>query len=518
MGLLDFFKSKKQQVHSVGSVEQIPILVSNELGQQFQITREQWREDVLPANLKLAWNEHTKLYWQIVKGLDDKFAEEVLSAAVHLSKVDAERERGLVILVVVLLQLGRNDEARVAAERGLQELPSSAYLMTNWAKALHANGDIVKADLVLERSLNMDPNQENALGLYVAQSGAGGIEAQENVYRRIAENPKSWRSQMWLARFWLERKQLQQALNLYELVLHRCNPLVSDAFMQISGDLGKAGYIDQILPLLEDFYQIDAHGIEGANNLLKTYFETKQSEKARKLLELLYGKERFDWRETLAFWDGEFDKLDKSYGVQKSTESLGIEVLELDRPVWARRDKLLEDFGLGVSAQVVIFVCGSAAAVDLDIPNEVVVGKTEIRGAFTRGSTLFLAENLALFTDATVKIWAPMVSNEHRGFVLSGQPWRVSDFPKPLANEAVFVMCHLNTNTNPWRYESSVIDASTQEVKWATVVDIDPATPALGVISLSLQLLDVVADKLQLKKKKPPDWFSPISPDWLLTI
>jgi tetratricopeptide (TPR) repeat protein len=518
MSFWDFFKTKKQTSlpHLVDvEAESGQIKVADQFGQEFLIPRKQWQHEILQPNLKKSWNNPDELYSLIIQALNDKFPESVLDAAIHLSKTDADRQRGLTTKVVVYLELGRNHEAQVAAEAGLSELPQSAYLMTNLAKALAAQKNADEADKWLNRGLDIDPNQDMAFHWFVARKvELEGEHARNAAYLELAKNPLAWRSQLWLARACLTNSKPDAALALYREVLMRANPLPSDAFMQISGDLGNAGQIDQILPLLKDYYDMSAHGIQGANNLLKTYFEVKKPKEARVLLEQLYSCQRPDWKETLIFWDDKFDGLDKNFGLIDDINNLKTTVVEFDRPVWARRDAELVEFLLNTqNNQEIIFVAGSAEVSANDSKEQASVGKTEVRGAFTRGAVLALAERLAYSVDATVKVWA--ICAERGGFVLSGMPWTTESLPKPSTEHAVFIFSHLNTNAERWTYKLDMVCANTQQNLLSVTYQLNPDDPASEFDRIFNSILETSLQFLKLIRRPPSIWSVPLIQDWV---
>lgn len=520
MGFLDFFKTKKQAVPSnpaaadVAGAEGGGIKVADKFGQEFLIPRKQWQTEILQSNLQKSWNNPDALYSLIVQALNDKFPESVLDAAIHLSKTDTDRQRGLTLVAVTYLELGRNHEAQLAAEKGLIELPQSAYLMTNLAKAFFAQGKASETDTWLKRGLEIDPNQDLAFNWFVArQVELVGEDARNDAYLELAKNPLAWRPQLWMARDCLANSQLDSALTLYKEVLTRANPLPSDVFMQISGDLGNAGQIDQILPLLKDHYDINAHGIQGGNNLLKTYFETKKPKDARALLAQLYSCQRPDWKETLVFWDGKFDELDKNYGLIQNIDEVKTTIIELDRPVWARRDVPLSDISLGnLSPQEIIFVSGSAGAIASDDKERASVGKTDIRGSFARGAVLVLAEKLAYSVDATVKTWA--ICAESGGFILSSSPWAAANLPKPASEHAVFVFSHLNTNAGQWTYDLCMVDANTQQNLWSFTYQLKSDDPGSELDNISDSVLEVSRRLLKLNRRSATSWSEQVAQVW----
>src|SRR5690606_11000925 len=90
----------------------------------------------------------------------------------------------------------------------------------------------------------------------------------------------------------------------YRTAIDRAGPdIPADILMQISGGLGKAGHLKELLALVEPAFNPSQHGLPVGNNLIKANLEVGQIDRAREILEALYGLQRPDWREPLSYWD-----------------------------------------------------------------------------------------------------------------------------------------------------------------------------------------------------------------------
>src|SRR5690606_39666138 len=112
-----------------------------------------------------------------------------------------------------------------------------------------------------------------------------------------------WRAQLWLARLALQQGHLAEAKDLYRQSLSVApDPPPSELLMQISGDLGQAGHLKELLQLVAPRFVAPTHGLTVGNNLIKAFLETHQLEEATSILDQLYALQRSDWKDSLNFW------------------------------------------------------------------------------------------------------------------------------------------------------------------------------------------------------------------------
>jgi len=192
------------------------IRVYDQFGRTVSIGREAWRRDVLLPNLQSNRGNPDALYDLIVGALDDEFAADVLDAARHLADTDPKPPRGATVLGVVLLQLEDFSGAREVLERAIARYGENPYLLANLARAWAALGDDARAQALIWRALELDPNEPTSLNWLIANlQQRGGAAAVLAAYARAAALPGSWRAQLWLARDALERGDLPSAQRLF---------------------------------------------------------------------------------------------------------------------------------------------------------------------------------------------------------------------------------------------------------------------------------------------------------------
>ncbi|MEO8018396.1 MAG: tetratricopeptide repeat protein [Pseudomonadota bacterium] len=430
------------------------IRVYDQFGRKVEIGREAWRKDVLLPNLQSSRDDPEALHSLIVAALKDDFGADVLEAARYLAEHDSQPQRGATVLGTVLLQLKDFPAARDVLERAISRYGDNAYLLANLARAYAAAGDDERAQQLIWRALQLEPNEEGTLNWMVGAANAkGGQDAVLAAYARAAALPGSWRAQIWLARYALERGDLGEATRLYEEALARATPVPADLLMQLSGDLGNRGHTDLLVRLTQPRFDLATHGLTVGNNLLRGYVELGMFAEARKLLEQLYSQQRPDWRDHLIHWEQKLDDAQKRYG--EVTAPLEVVVMKLEQPVWARGvlgfDSVLP--AKTSAAPRIHFVCGSAEAHD-DTGDKVVTQPTNDLGRVARALPMFLAEELYLRTNARTAFLLPWM--KQGGFILSANPWTRAFLPPDEQQPELLVYTHVDARATPWSLKITI--------------------------------------------------------------
>jgi tetratricopeptide (TPR) repeat protein len=434
------------------------IRVYDQFGRKVEIGREAWRRDVLLPNLTASRGNPDALYDLIVGALNDDFAADVLDAARLLAQTDPQPRRGAMLLGVVLLQLKDPAGARQVLERAIAVHGEDAHLLSNLARALDAAGEHERAQELIWRALQLAPNDEVALNWYVATNAKGSQDALLEAYRRAAALPGSWRSQLWLARLAMDAGDLDAATRLYEEALGRAKPLPADLLMQLSGDLGNRGHTELLIRLTQPRFDLEAHGLNVGNNLLRAFLELGLFAEARKLLEQLYAKQRPDWREHLQFWESKLDDAQKRYG--EVTSPFEVVLMRLDQPVWTRGvldfERVLPP--KAAAAPRIAFVCASGEAPSDGPDGKVVSQPTNELGRIARALPMFLAEEAFLRTNARTSFLLPWM--KQGGFILSARPWTRDFLPPDESPPEVVVFTHIDATKSPWSFRVSIEQSS----------------------------------------------------------
>jgi tetratricopeptide (TPR) repeat protein len=433
------------------------VQVFDQFGRLLQMPKETWRTQVLGPNLTAKRNDPEALSGLIVSALRDGCAADVLESARHLATCDPQPLRAANLLGVVLLQLKRHDEAKHILEQATAKYGEEGSVLTNLAKAYSGLGDSEKSEATLWRAIERDPNQDNGLLWFAAiEKDRGGPPAQLAAFERVARLPNSWRSQLWLAREVLSRKDVARATELYREALGRMNPVPTDALMQISGDLGNSGELSLLLELCTPQFDLQRHGIQVGNNLIKANLDLGRTKEARAILEKLYAQQRPDWRQVLTDWERRIDDAERRYG--PVAEKLSVQFVSLDQPLCTHGrlgfEALLPE--KPANAPRVTFICGTGTPSGPEAA-QAHSQRSDALGQVTRVIPLYFAEEVLLRYNAQTRVLIPVVQGGGGGFVLAGVAWRPEDLPQGVHDCQAVVMLHADARATPWNLKFSLL-------------------------------------------------------------
>ncbi len=468
------------------------IRVFDGYGREMFVPKAEWRDKVLMGHLQKVWNEPDGLFSALVQALQDGFAADLGDAAKQLAAIDPDPERGAVVLANVLREQGRGAESAEVLRRHIERHGESGLILTNLAKVQ----DGADAQLrTLWRGLELDPNGENAVGWYqMAHREQGGPEAGLEALRRIAALPGSWRAQMWLGRAALENQDLPMAMGLYRQALERApRPAPPDLLMQVSGDLGKAGHLEEILRLVEPAFILAVHGLQVGNNLIKANLDLGRLDAANELVQGLYAQHRPDWKQTLSFWDNEIAKARAAATPVDEEGPMEGTLLTIEGPVWlpeASPARTLFPKAPGEAVEVV-FLGGSAEVAHAS--QKPVHQVSDAVGRLSRALPLFLAEQVQFRTSAQAKTLQPWLMAPHSGFILQGETWTDADAAgharQVLAGEGYVVITHLKAAHEPWEAELRLVRAGDGACVATARASFPSDRPLMGIPRLAEDLL-----------------------------
>ncbi|MGI6030836.1 MAG: hypothetical protein ACOX7F_04960 [Eubacteriales bacterium] len=353
MGFFDFFKGKNSPddpetpeemdmpQEEASNAPQAPKDASKEpmlpfvdpYGRPVSVPLSQWKTEVLPKLLEKHREQPIPLYNDILLALQHNVAQEVLEPAQHLSQLDP-CERTNTLLAIAQLKCGDAAASQATLESYIAEHGKTGPLLTNLAKAQYTQKDTQGALATLWEGLTLDPNQSNGLPWYAAlHMQSQGKEGYLDALRRASQLKDSWLPQLYLARDFVQNKELEPAMELYRKVLSE-HPTEPAVFM-ISSDLGMTGHPKELVELLDPIFDLKKYSVRVAINLLNGYLQAGHPAKAQALLNILLRLERPELKNYLLAVSS---ALDKARPAPKLTEEerkeIKLEMVSLDKPMW----------------------------------------------------------------------------------------------------------------------------------------------------------------------------------------
>jgi tetratricopeptide (TPR) repeat protein len=493
------------------------IQVFDKYGREFQVTRENWRAEVLPAALKSNWDNADALYGGILQGLNDNFIDEVAEATERLRVLEPESARSATALAYVKLKRGQLDEAQSLLEGHLAKHGPEAAVLNNLAKVHAERGDNDLVERTLWRSLEADPNHESSVGWFEAlHRERDGSAAVMEALRRIATLPQSWRARVNLARHALDARDTKQASALYQEALQILGAdIPAEALMTITGDLGKRGFLAQLLEIGVPRFVAEKHGILVGNNLIKAYLDSGRVADARALVERLFALDRPDWNSSLTFWDGQVMQAETSRNVPVGP-TIEMTMYVIEGPVWAHAGSPVARIfpPAPESAPRVVFL-GSTAAVP-NAPSTPQVQLSDVAGRLSRVLPLYLAEQAQFHSGVRVRGLFPwMVTPSGGSFVLTTAPPSDADaLARARGGGACdfVVVTHVKAEREPWSATIRVLRASDGRCIYEHDAYATADRPDVIVAQLAIELQRVLETEAQAKTQAPAAYVPPAPP------
>jgi tetratricopeptide (TPR) repeat protein len=397
----------------------------DEFGRERMIRKEDWRRSILPGAVRQGWNDPDALYALILVALDADLSSDIVPAAEQLRQLEPGSPRAACALAIVHLRLRRIGDARAVLQGYTERHGEDAAVLTNLAKVQAEEGDEPASTRTLWRALELDPNLDNALLWHAAiareQQGASG---QQEAFEKIAALPGSWRAELWLARADLARGDLAQAIARHRHALAKAGePAPPDLLFQISGDLGNAGRLQDLLELVSPRYSAARDGLRVGNNLIKASIELGRLDDARRLIDELYALKRQDWRETLSYWETALAQA-RIAAQPPVADPPDIRLFAIEGPVWLDRNAPIATLfpKPAEAAAPSVVIVGSVCA-RRDAPTAITAELTDAAGRLSRAAPLFIAEQFEMLTTARAQTLVPWTVSGGHGFVVFGTPW-----------------------------------------------------------------------------------------------
>jgi hypothetical protein len=124
-----------------------------------------------------------------------------------------------------------------------------------------------------------------------ASPAAASAPAEESKPAPAASEPVNVKSRLTAAREKIEARDLPAAMQIYEELLATSGDR-ADVLVGISGDLGSAGHVAEIVELIAPRYDADRHGPATGLNLLQAYLAMRQADAAQHVLDILFALNR----------------------------------------------------------------------------------------------------------------------------------------------------------------------------------------------------------------------------------
>ena len=482
-------------------------------GREILMTRQNWIDSVLEGAIKKAWNNPDELASVITQSFYDEIFEPIRDAVIRLHQVDNNHERGAVLLAVFHLQLKETRPAERVLDEHIKKHGTCALVLLNLAKVYSQQGHDKRSLETLWRSLELDPNHENAVGWYeVFHREQGGQAASLEALRRMAALPKSWRPQLWLARAALAKRNYDDAKKLYDEALANApRPVPTDLLMQMSGDLGNAACLLEILQWVAPHFDAALHGMQVGNNLIKACVDLGMLDEARAYLDKLAALKRFDWQEGIAYWDKEIAKNRIAiHSTMAKRVELSANMAMVAGPIWLRdEEKLASLFEPKAKDAPVIAIHGSSVKYPpQEISDEPQIQMSNLLGRHSRSIPLFLAEQIHLRTEAVGEILQPYTVVPSRSFVVCGAPTAHADVAhyarqgEPTSDYAVNIF--MDASHKPWIVNLAFIRTIDEKTLAEKAARLDPEHPEQGYQKLAALALECAHNHAQISSVIPP--------------
>lgn len=507
MGPFDKFKKTNKIDNQEVNFENNPnyIKIFDEFGRELFITKEQWRLNILTGQLQKDWDNADLLYNDIVTALQDEFFKDVDSASSRLMEIDNNLERCTTIRGIVLMKNGKLELAEKLYMNYISNQGESGVVLTNLAKVHYEKGNVEESEKVLRHSLEVDPNQDNALGWLMAiENEKGGQEAVIKLLKEYSKISTSWRPQLWLGRYALENREITQAKEFYKNILLRSD-FSTDAMMMISGDLGRNGYLDEIVELIAPHYVPSKYGPLCGLNLLETYLQKKDWESGLKLIHQIRLENWVPFNERFKQYSNAFEniKKDQKPSEKISTPEQQITTISLDRPIWLYGlddPEWLYTKKTNDALRIVFLPLSKISDIE---ENNAYLQYEDTIGRISRGLPLFLSEQL--YFDFDCKPITYIFALPEKGAVLFGKElgW---DFLSTIQNADIFITGEIFVIENEirlhiWSAQNKEIIASMSEK-----VTNENLTDALYLINSSFQ--SEVRKLCNLKKDNSQEYYN----------
>lgn len=396
----------------------------NSNGERVSLSRSQYFETILSPNFELYANNPDALASTIINALENEFYHALVGkAAQQLIKIDAIVERAICLYGTFLLKTNHFIEAEALFLDFLEKNPPHPTVLLNLAKAQDFLNKLLEALKTLEKSLILDPNQEAAFDYWLAikkeMAEEQGLSPEEAKLISLEEGNSrfgGWRSKLALGTYYVNKHDKEVACEYYEAVLK--DHADSFVLMSISAALGKNGFLNEAISLIEPRYNPYEHDFFIGLNLLQVYFELNKLEEGKALLSILNSLANPSLNSELSRYQALFLKLKKEIDSGlKGSFTLDFEYIHY--PLWC--------YGWNIKHDLDSSRTGKKIGI-LQFSSQLGEGKIEARfeeeergGKLARSIPLFLLENLSYGSNALAHLILP-INKKTKTYILYNFP------------------------------------------------------------------------------------------------
>jgi len=330
-----------------------------------------------------------------------------------------------------------------------------------------------------------------------------------------------------IARAALKSGDVQTAISLYQESLDRvARPAPVDLLMQMSGDLGNAGQLREIVQLVGPHFDAASHGLRVGNNLIRAQVELGQTDAARQVLNQLFALNRLDYKEHLGYLDMQIAKARLAAAPVDPQAKLNVTLLTIAGPIWLKPDSRARDLFRVIPADsATVYFLGSTAAHDIK-PAGIQHQLSDAPGRLSRALPLFLAEQVDLASGLHVNTLVPWVMEPAGGFVVSGVPWSDADAITYSAQAdkkgAYVVISHLAEKSGMWTATLRLVRLADGQCIGELAESFAIATPGDAIQSLARRFLEILCGAIAAQRQPFPPMYTTITdtnlPTYLLRL
>lgn len=364
-------------------------------------------------------------------------------------------------------------------------------ILTNLAKVQDERGDGQKADATLWKALTLDPSQDNGLGWWLAREHErGGDAAYVGALEKARALPDSWRATLYLGRHRLAAGDVAAALELFRPALAKTSD-ARNTLLTISGDLGNAGRIVELVDLAAPVYDPVAHGPQVGMNLLQAYLQLDRLDKGEAVLDRLYALDLPPFKQHLDAMAAQYQERRRQTTHSRPVDESALQISQLafELPIWmyGLRDPQWLFAPKPADARKVMFLMLGKAMSGVEQAEE---QREDDVGRLSRAIPLYLAESVYEWTAAHAQSLVPVVMGGGPVVFRAQDEAGGRETAAKLADSTdVLVQGSIDRVGEAWTIGLRIWDTARLEVMARETVSADQARLEAAVLELEAKLL-----------------------------